>query len=109
VDASVSRLLALLLVLSLPAMAQAPSNVIDDLCKVAIPPVTRPAAPSGEVTIRWRFGVIPRCGYWGCATTHDDGKSYDIELRGAPPAFDDTCGLIVLGHEVTHAMGQRHP
>jgi hypothetical protein len=94
--------------LAVPAMAAAPSDIVGGACNIATPQMTVPVPATGEVTIRWHFGLKPRCGYWGCATEVKPGV-YELELREPVTSWSDACPLIVLGHEVAHAMGARHP
>jgi hypothetical protein len=66
-----------------------------------------PLAWEGQVTIIWRYTAGPLNGSTLCFDTLN-GRVCHIKLPFAPPTFNDVCALMMLGHEVGHAMGGDH-
>ena len=68
-----------------------------------------PMTETGNVRIAWRFNAEQPAHQYGVT---DCAKGDDplclVRLKGAPPKFDDVCGLAKFGHEVAHAMGAAH-
>src|SRR5688500_8180600 len=68
-------------------------------------PVTQsaPVAHAGDVRVQWLYGQQVQWNWYGEALSIGPGAVI-IRMAGAPPRFNDVCGLARLGHEVAHGM-----
>lgn len=78
---------------------------VDRQCDMRADYVLRPTPTHGEVRLAWAFGQSFAPTVYG-QTDHTTEKAI-VSLRDLP-AFNDTCSLARLGHEVLHAMGGSH-
>jgi hypothetical protein len=105
-SATLRRLLLATLVVAACSHVE-PRPTVAQACNMRADYVTVERAPAhGDIRLQWAY-LQPFTGDHIGSTAHV-GDGAIVSLAGAPPGFDDVCGLAKLGHNVLEAMGGRH-